>query len=272
MKYTIGHLSRQIGIGREAIRHYENLGLIEPHRDEDNGYRYYEDLDGLSLLHTRLLQSYEMPLNQIHNRMYGWTLHEQETHLLDYEEKLCQELKQIEHRLHRIRRMRGFIEDSRMRRNVFHEMDVDGLYKILVLGDRVKPSARLESLVRSWGEKFPITDIGWHICMEDVKNSKEGRIPVSISLTVLPEYVKCHGYDVDPPAFFYPGGHSVRMILALDNPFELYYRDIAPYFECLKERNYRVVSDLTGRYGGCEFVDGKPKYFFTLRAIVESGG
>lgn len=269
MKYTIGQLSRQIGIGREAIRYYENLGLIVPKRDEENGYRYYHDIDGLSLLHTRLLQSYEMPLSQIYHRMHAWTLSEQEEHLLAYEKNLRVQIQETERRLTRIRRMRGFIEDSRVRRNIFREMDVDGLYKILILGDEIACSDRRSELVRSWGEKFPITDIGWHIHMDDVRTCGDDPIPVFISLTVLPEYVKTHGYDVEPPAFFFPGGHTVRMILSVEDPFNLHYADIEPYFACLKERGYNIVSDLTGRYGGCEFVDGKPRYFFTLRAIVE---
>lgn len=269
MKYTIGQLSRQIGIGREAIRYYENLGLIVSHRNDENGYRYYHNIDGLNLLHTRLLQSYEMPLSQIRHKMHAWSLLEQEEYLQTYEKKLRDEMQETVRRLARIQRMRGFIEDSRMRKNIFHEMDVGGLYKILILGDGIAYSERFAKLVRNWGEKFPITDIEWHIRMEDVCTCGDNPIPAFISLTVLPEYVKLHGYDVDPPAFFFPGGHTVRMILSTEDPFSLHYADIEPYFICMKERGYHIVSDLTGRYGGCEFVDGKPRYFFTLRAIVE---
>ena len=269
MNYTIGELSRQIGVGREAIRHYENKGLIVSKRNASNGYRYYDDLDGLSLLHTRFLQSYALPLSQIYSNMRLWTLSQQEALLKDYETKLRQELEETQKRLTRIRRIRGFIEDSRERAGSFWEAELRGLYKILILGDRIERSPRHEALVRSWQDRFPITDIGWHIFMDDVIAHRHERIPTAISLTVLDEYIEEHGFDIAPPVFHFPGGHSVRTILSIANPFDLRYEDIAPFFEYVDRRGYRILTDLTGRYGGCEFINGKPRYFFTLRAIVE---
>ena len=267
-KLTIGQMSLQLGLGRETLRHYENIGLVKPNRECINGYRYYNEMDGLNILHTRQLQSYGMQLNSIHEKMRMWSLSEQEECLRIRERNLRNELAELELRLARIHRIRGFIEDSITSPGKFWESDVNGLYKILVLGDHVKTSPQSSARAKEWGAKFPITDIGWHIFMADVTHDESARIPISICLTVLPEYVDAYGFQVDPPVFFYPSGHTIRTILSIDSPFDLHYSDIRCIFDYANENDYTIVSDLTGRYGGCEFIDGKPKFFFTLRAIV----
>ncbi len=268
-KLTIGQMSRQLGLGRETLRHYEDIGLVKPNRESINGYRYYDEMDGLNILHTKLLQSYGMQLNSIHEKMHMWSLSEQEECLRAREIELRKELTELEMRLTRIHRMRGFIKDSIASPGSFWESDVNGLYKILVLGERTKVSQVASARIKEWGAKFPITDIGWHIFMKDIVQDESAQIPISICLTVLPEYVDAYDFNVDPPVFYYPSGHTIRTILSLGSPFDLHYSDIRCIFDYAQENNYKIISDLTGRYGGCEFIDGKPKYFFTLRAIVE---
>lgn len=45
MKYTAKDVSRIFNINRETLRYYENMNLIFPEVDEQNGYRYYDDWD-----------------------------------------------------------------------------------------------------------------------------------------------------------------------------------------------------------------------------------
>lgn len=266
--YTIGHLADQLGVGRETLRHYENQKLIFPKRNEGNRYRYFDDLDGLNVLHTKLLQSYELPLSQIQENMRFWTLEQQEAYLVEYERKLRLDLVALQKRLDRIRRMRGFIDDSQNRIGTFWEAELNGLYKILILGDNVVSTPHLRVLVRQWSKKFPITDIGWHIRLEDARQGND-RIPVAVGLTVIEEYVQPHQFDIAPPVIHFPGGHSVRTILAVRNPFDLHFDEIKPLFDYVDSKGYRIISDLTGRYGGCEYEQGAAKYFFTLRVIIE---
>ena len=42
-RYTIGQLSRDTGVTAKALRIYEKKGLLIPIRDEQNGYRYYDE-------------------------------------------------------------------------------------------------------------------------------------------------------------------------------------------------------------------------------------
>lgn len=47
--YTIGQLARISGVSPRALRYYGEIGLLQPRRDDENGYRLYgpEDVDRL---------------------------------------------------------------------------------------------------------------------------------------------------------------------------------------------------------------------------------
>ena len=44
-QYKIGDISRLFNLSSEMIRYYEKMGIIDPIRDEKNGYRYYSIFD-----------------------------------------------------------------------------------------------------------------------------------------------------------------------------------------------------------------------------------
>src|SRR5262245_44975730 len=61
---TIGEAGDLLGISRKAIRHYEKIGLINPHRAE-NRYRTYGPEDILRLARIRQLQGLGLSLERI---------------------------------------------------------------------------------------------------------------------------------------------------------------------------------------------------------------
>ena len=63
--YTIGQVAKLAGISLKTLRYYDQIGLLEAKRSQENGYRYYDDdsLDQLQIiLYYKRLQ---MPLDQI---------------------------------------------------------------------------------------------------------------------------------------------------------------------------------------------------------------
>ena len=45
MAYKIGEVAALLGLTPEAIRHYERFGIIEPHKDGQSAYRYFDGWD-----------------------------------------------------------------------------------------------------------------------------------------------------------------------------------------------------------------------------------
>lgn len=55
--YSIGEAAKELGVAHSTIRHWEKEGLIEPHRDVENGYRKYCRADLRKLLVIRTLRT-----------------------------------------------------------------------------------------------------------------------------------------------------------------------------------------------------------------------
>ena len=65
MYMTTGELARIMGITKETLFHYDEIGLFRPNVVKTNGYRYYE-VRQMELLDTiLLLKELGMPLKEI---------------------------------------------------------------------------------------------------------------------------------------------------------------------------------------------------------------
>lgn len=63
--YSIGEIAEITGISRDRLRHYEKLGIMEPHREEHNQYRCYSDHDIDRILALELFRGAELNLADI---------------------------------------------------------------------------------------------------------------------------------------------------------------------------------------------------------------
>lgn len=62
MRYSIGEFSELIGLTPDTLRLYEKYHIVNPVKDPNNGYRYYDDLDVRNLLACRRFRSFDFPL------------------------------------------------------------------------------------------------------------------------------------------------------------------------------------------------------------------
>ncbi|WP_195988128.1 MerR family transcriptional regulator [Clostridium sp. D53t1_180928_C8] len=66
-RYTRGEVSKFLGVTKDTLRHYEECGLINPHENEKNRYKYYSIAD-LEILNVVLfLRSMDVPISEIPN-------------------------------------------------------------------------------------------------------------------------------------------------------------------------------------------------------------
>lgn len=66
-RYTRGQVSKVLGVTKDTLRHYEECGLVRPHENERNKYKYYSIAD-LEILNVVLfLRSMDVPIQNIPN-------------------------------------------------------------------------------------------------------------------------------------------------------------------------------------------------------------
>lgn len=67
--YKIGEIAKMLGISSETIRNYEKKGLINPYKEEDSNYRYYDIIQINHLMNVQKFQKYGYSLHEIKNLM-----------------------------------------------------------------------------------------------------------------------------------------------------------------------------------------------------------
>ena len=63
-RYTVGQLAKLAGVSARALRHYEDMGLLAPHRD-GAGYRLYGPADAKRLANILSMRACGLPLTTI---------------------------------------------------------------------------------------------------------------------------------------------------------------------------------------------------------------
>lgn len=65
MSYTIHELAKLAGVSVRTLHHYDAIGLLTPNRDQENGYRLYEEPELLLLQQILFYRELEVPLEEI---------------------------------------------------------------------------------------------------------------------------------------------------------------------------------------------------------------
>jgi len=63
--YKIGDISHIYGLSNDSLRYYERLGIVDPKRDSESGYRYYDTWDVNFLIECLRFKSYGFSLKDI---------------------------------------------------------------------------------------------------------------------------------------------------------------------------------------------------------------
>lgn len=94
--YSIGEIAEITGISRDRLRHYEKLGIMEPHREEHNQYRCYSDHDIDRILALELFRGAELNLADITKICTDSSVDEIEDYMVQHERKLQEQMKHLE--------------------------------------------------------------------------------------------------------------------------------------------------------------------------------
>jgi len=64
-KYKIGEVAKILGIPIDTLRYYERRGIVSPQKDEETGYRYYNDWDVNFLLDSKWYRGFGFSLSDV---------------------------------------------------------------------------------------------------------------------------------------------------------------------------------------------------------------
>ena len=201
-------------------------------------------------------------------RFFTMTLAEQEAHLSGLELQLEEQLAHIQNELACIRKKHSFVREAMTAGDSVSELNTYGIYKLMLLGDEVKVSPKMKEIAAQWLNCMPMCEIGWHIDRKALEESGEKPVPTQIGLMMLPRYADDYHVSIESPAFLFPDGYSIRMMIAAADPFHITRAQLEPLYAHAKRKGYRIVSDISGRYSGYSCENGMPRYYFSARVLV----
>ena len=214
------------------------------------------------------MQSYQFSTQEIADLLGSQTLDMQYLHLKRVEDTLQEQIDRFRAHLMRVRKHRSFIEDSMQPAGTVAEMETFGIYRLMMLGDGVTLTPDTQRCAEEWLHFAPITEIGWALPWPGTPEAWTGELSAKIGLLAMPHCVEEHGLCVDAPVYFFPAGHSIRMMVRTKDPFRIRASALYPLKRYAERAGYRVTSDVSGRYSGCAFENSEWVYYFSARVLV----
>lgn len=265
MKYTIKAFSEKIGLTSDTLRLYEKYGVVEPKKDENNGYRYYDDFDVRELLSCRRYRSLDFPLDQaaklslgIEKNEYHMILQNQVDHVTSEIKRLKQVQKHLQTLNHILSRSQIYkLSDFSLPNITFEPESVTQgpLYRMVqtdenLLIDEVEDIA-------FWMGQLPEVSYSFKLNSEDPSHFDWGIAITEEMLNTCP-HKSIESFDVIPAS-------DTLKIYALSNQTNFDFTSLIKRFEIYtKQLDYVPKHLLWGRILG-NYVENKEK--FTLLEI-----
>lgn len=136
--YTIGQVAKFLGVSRDTLKFYEEMGLVTPVHNPDNGYRQFDDFDIYDVLTTNFYRQIDLEIKRIQEIKKSKSVEGVETLLLEKEEKLQTEIFAKQLLLKRIQEMKKACVRIRDQLGVF---SIQEMKPLMVRGEIADPKA-----------------------------------------------------------------------------------------------------------------------------------
>lgn len=145
-KYTVGEIAKNLGITRDTVRYYENMGIVSSEKDE-RGYRYFTREDVVSLFYVINLKQLRISLKEIRFMLNESTLERSIDIVKRQEDIIMEEIEQMKNCLGVIKDYRLCLEKARRYCNqMFIESCPAIIYKEVVDGDIFETFRQFQNL------------------------------------------------------------------------------------------------------------------------------
>ncbi len=167
MRYKIGDVSRILGISTDLLRYYEKKGVVQPQKDKNNDYRYYDTWDINFLIDCLWFKRFGFGIPQV-AYMVTDCYHGDLISLLDEKsDQMASEIRKQEQLLARLREYREAVERVKAGLEV---CDIQDSPELICYLNRFNYSynytPELQKLSRQWQEYMPFTQRYFEIPQE----------------------------------------------------------------------------------------------------------
>lgn len=91
--YTIGQVSKFLGISRDTLKFYEDKGLVKPKKNDENGYRKYNQFDIYDITTINFYREIDVEIKKIQEIMKSKSINNLELLLEEKEQIILEEIE-----------------------------------------------------------------------------------------------------------------------------------------------------------------------------------
>ena len=251
MRYKISELAKLLGVSTNTVRRYEDMGYISAVRDENSGYRYYNDDDIFSVMNAKMHVKYGFSHEQI-SQMQSFSLEE----TIDAYKKRMDEMdKQITYMTylrHRLKDDYLLMNKAATYSDIYEKMSLTMYTVIYKDGEKLlQEPERLQKL----GEFIYNSPEVLHTYIIPKESVDNGNFRVCCGWSVKEEHMDKYGMTENSYTQIYKGKPSVMGIsevpadigrLANENPEYLKELMIGKHLDYMKEHNLYLNGDIIG--------------------------
>ncbi|MBO5459982.1 MAG: MerR family transcriptional regulator [Lachnospira sp.] len=209
MRYKIGELAKLLNISTNTVRRYEDKGYIQSVRDENSGYRYYNDDGIFGINNAKLLRKYGFTHEELHE-MQKYDINQT---LEAYEKRIRKMEEEIEYLTYVNHRMKGdyiLIQKAAAEVHDVYEKDcVDQMYVLYKEGERLLQEPERLCKVQEFLYKSPEVQ---HIYIVPKEDLEKGRFTLCCGWAVKSIQMEKYHMTENEYTRHYPKRHSVMGI------------------------------------------------------------
>ena len=163
-EYKIGSISKLFGIPAETLRYYESLGILEPKKDAETGYRSYTPWEVNTLTLCRLCRSFGFSLTDTQKMLHEDTFEELFARYVQREAELVETIRHYQRLLHLLAAQRSAL--VRAERGV-GRFSVEDSPELLFLHHRycyeLDLSDEVTAVSPQWIDAMPAVNLGFEV-------------------------------------------------------------------------------------------------------------
>lgn len=269
MSYTIRKFAKLVGVSVDALRHYEQAGIVTPEIDRSNNYRLYSTYDIIPVISARVFRGMGMPVSQVAKTMESASLQEQLGWLEHETGYILQQIDYYNSLLKRNHEMQTTLQDALNLVGEIREIPLlPRVYRLPLLDQTPGEDLAYDQRLSDWMDCMPYAYVGLSVALADL-TGKHPYIPCTLVLGMLERYQQEFEIDVSPPVYRLEPSKGVHTVLPTEDIFRLKRQDIETLIATVKRKGYTITSDLLGKLEAVDYSGEKPVYYLGLRICVQ---
>ena len=193
MRYKISDLAKLLDVSTNTVRRYEDMGYISAVRDENSGYRYYDDDGVFGVLNAKMHIKYGFTHEQI-SKMQNYTLDETIEACQERMQQMDKQIAYMTYLRHRLKDDCVLMKKAATNTDIYEKQSQPMYYVLYKKGDKLlQEPGRLEQLKEFLYNSPEIQ----HIYIIPECELAAGRFTVSCGYSIKEEHLEKYNLHIN---------------------------------------------------------------------------